>query len=529
VPAALTASVLYFAVVPATRAVIDPDIFLHLQVGEWVAENGHVPTTDPFSQLGLEEGARWYAYSWLFGVLVYGLHRVAGLVGVMFYAVVLCGLIAGSLLALFRRFETRTPATIGLTALVILTLWPVFTVRPWLFTILFFILEFRILLQVRETGRWKPLLWLIPIFVLWANIHIQFVYGLLLILIFAVEPLVGPILRIIGSEKDAETRARERENQAAFLGLRPGTVPTGKWFAGAALMCAAACLVNPYGWRLIQVVLEYATQSAPLRGVLELTSPDFRTGSEWLAAILMTAALLAWGFRSFRSPLPILLLLVGTLLFLRMRRDVWFLTVSAGLVLAMSRLGLAATSLIPGEGEPSPRWASADPLERFGWKYRLSLAGAVVVMLGLSGHWERFDNDWHAERVARHYPEAAVEFVKGELAQPSVVRGPLFNSFDWGNYLIWSLRELPVCIDGRTNLYGSERISRNWDTWDGKPGWKENPELRRANLIIAEAGSPLNAHLLFGSDFEQVFVDSGDPPVACVYARRALPDSTLEE
>ena len=89
VPAALTASVLYLAVVPATRAVVDPDIFLHLRVGEWVAEDGHVPTTDPFSQLGLEEDTRWYAYSWLFGVLVYGLHRAAGLVGVLLYAVVL--------------------------------------------------------------------------------------------------------------------------------------------------------------------------------------------------------------------------------------------------------------------------------------------------------------------------------------------------------------------------------------------------------------------------------------------------------
>ena len=52
-----------------------------------------------------------------------------------------------------------------------------YTPRPWLFTILLFILELDILMRARRTGRLRGLLWLPAIFALWANVHIQFIDG----------------------------------------------------------------------------------------------------------------------------------------------------------------------------------------------------------------------------------------------------------------------------------------------------------------------------------------------------------------
>ena len=49
--------------------------------------------------------------------------------------------------------------------------------------------------------------------------------------------------------------------------------------------------------------------------------------------------------------------------------------------------------------------------------------------------------------------------------------GPLFNDFNWGGYLIWALPQLPVAIDGRTNLHGDERIQRFGSTWAGSPSF----------------------------------------------------------
>jgi len=80
---------------------------------------------------------------------------------------------------------------------------------------------------------------------------------------------------------------------------------------------------------------------------------------------------------------------------------------------------------------------------------------------------------------ADEYPVRAVAFVR-DHALP----GPLFNDFDWGGYLIWALPEHPVAIDGRTNLYGSDRVLRNYRTLIGEGDWENDPDLTSARLVI---------------------------------------------
>lgn len=51
--------------------------------------------------------------------------------------------------------------------------------------------------------------------------------------------------------------------------------------------------------------------------------------------------------------------------------------------------------------------------------------------------------------------------------------------------------ELPVVIDGRTNLHGDRRLEQLWGVWQAQPGWDTNPEMRSAKLIVADHGRPL--------------------------------------
>jgi hypothetical protein len=80
------------------------------------------------------------------------------------------------------------------------------------------------------------------------------------------------------------------------------------------------------------------------------------------------------------------------------------------------------------------------------------------------------------------YPVQASAFVR-EHRPP----GPLFNDFDWGGYLIWAVPEYPVSIDGRTNLYGNDRVLRNFHTLIGEGDWENDPDLRTAHLVILPA------------------------------------------
>lgn len=69
--------------------------------------------------------------------------------------------------------------------------------------------------------------------------------------------------------------------------------------------------------------------------------------------------------------------------------------------------------------------------------------------------------------VGRYFPAEAVRFIKANRYP-----GPLFNSLDWGGYLLWSLPNMLVAVDGRTNLHNDARLTRLFGTWQGYPGWQ---------------------------------------------------------
>src|SRR5438132_1139203 len=77
--------------------------------------------------------------------------------------------------SLIRRFESRWLVATGLTAAAALALAPLMSERPWLLTILFATLTLRAIVELREQ-RPPWWVWALPVvYVLWANVHVQFV------------------------------------------------------------------------------------------------------------------------------------------------------------------------------------------------------------------------------------------------------------------------------------------------------------------------------------------------------------------
>ena len=62
--------------------------------------------------------------------------------------------------------------------------------RPVFITMIFYTIELTLLLEAQRAGRIRPLYWLPLVFVLWANIHIQFIYGLFVLGLFAAIALI---------------------------------------------------------------------------------------------------------------------------------------------------------------------------------------------------------------------------------------------------------------------------------------------------------------------------------------------------
>src|SRR5260370_1520250 len=65
-------------------AVVDPDIWWHVRVGQWILEHHSFPHQGIFSFEGATR--TWAAYSWGFEVIVAALNMLFGVKGIMFLA-----------------------------------------------------------------------------------------------------------------------------------------------------------------------------------------------------------------------------------------------------------------------------------------------------------------------------------------------------------------------------------------------------------------------------------------------------------
>jgi hypothetical protein len=460
---ALYALPLVVALRPVADPVLDPDVWWHLRAGQWVVEHGTVPRNDPFARPARE----WVAYSWLYEVLLFGLYRGLGLAGVVVYRAALALAVVAAVHRLVARRERRFLVATGLTAAAGLALAGLFSERPWLFTILFATLTADAVLDLRA-GRRSAVVWLLPpLYAVWANVHIQFIYGLFVLGLACAAPLLD---RALGRAPD----------EAA----RPGS--RGGWgLVALSAGCALATLLNPYHVRLYGVVWEYATQPGPFRFVNELKALEFREPGDWVVLALGGAAAFALGRRRPPAAFDLLLLASAAFFAFRARRDLWFLVLAA----------LAVLSTSGAEVPAGQRFALT-------WRRGAVLAVALAALAGLTA-WLRDLSPANLERkVARRYPARAAALVARRGYE-----GPLYNDFNWGGYLIWALPHLPAAVDGRTNLHGDERLERFGATWSGAPGWEDDPDLSAAGVVVAPADAALASLLKRDPRFELVHQD----------------------
>jgi hypothetical protein len=449
--------------IPASQALLpvdDPDIWWHLRAGQWIVEHRAVPMTDPFSQYGM--GKTWIAYSWLFEILTYGLYSKLGHLGLVLLILVLSLIIAIALHRLVRRASLPFPAEVALIAIGLFCFKPVMTPRPWLFTILFFIIELHLLIVARQSGNLRSLYFLPLLFVFWANLHIQFVYGLALLVMMLAEPVLEKIIS-----------GRSQMESFTFSRMLIITI-----------ICAGATLVNPYHIHLYQPFFEYAVQTRVFQNIEEFHPMFFRSPQDWLVLALALGAAFSLGWHRESRIFPYLLFGMGALLAFRARRDAWVLvTASLAIISELQTTSQDQAMLTRG-------------------KFLFVAAGIILSLFGLA-YYRGISEAKLRMHVAEIFPADAAAFVrKNNLA------GPLYNNLDWGGYLIWALPNLPVSMDGRTNLYGEERIERSLATWAGYPGWKSDPELSQARLIIADVKRPLTSLLRTDPRFRLAYTDN---------------------
>ena len=253
--------------------VSDPDIWWHLRAGDWMLQHHAVPRVDPFSTFGA--GKPWVSYSWLYELVVIKLFARLGLAGIVLYTTAMVLAITVAMYHLIKRQLADFNLAVLLTFVASLSFERLYSPRPWHFTILFFVLVVDIVMHARRSGNKRELLWLPVIFALWANLHIQFIDGLLVLGLALAEAIASPWWPA------ARTRLQAR------------------WIVAAMLASLLAMLLNPYGWHIYKTAYELASQHGVMDHIAELQSIPFRFISDYcvLFLALAAAAVVAWRAR----------------------------------------------------------------------------------------------------------------------------------------------------------------------------------------------------------------------------------------
>lgn len=222
-------AVIVLAGIVACNKVWTVDVFWHLKSGEWMLERGRVLGHDPFSVDGPE---RWVNIHWGFQVLVALVHGAAGFGGLV---VLKMAAFAGTLAVLALWLRRRVgPAWLMLAGLwVVLGVETRIRVRPEILTYLLLTATLVILESVRRGAPARRLWWLVPINVVWVNVHGVFIVG-----------VFSAWMALAGAAAD---RALKRDTSDGLDPAPPGRCPLASGQALLAVAVAtAACFISPW-------------------------------------------------------------------------------------------------------------------------------------------------------------------------------------------------------------------------------------------------------------------------------------------
>lgn len=407
------------------------DHFWHLRTGALIAETGEVPRTDPYTCS--VPGARWVDMHWLYQLALHGLYAAGGHAAVVAAKTALSLVLVALVLAAGRGL--RHPGLAALcVGLAVPAMAPRIIARPDLVSLALLAAVLALVLR-DERAEDGGLYAVVPLQLLWANVHGLFALGLAVLAMALAAEWLRP--RLPGG---AAARPGRTRRLAVVLGLS-----------------ALASLANPNGldgalFPLRQLAMIGGTGARDLFGqVIAELRPTLDAlpslGAVPVASSLALAVLATAGVARARPPawFDALLLLAFGWLGLAAARNVPLFALVAAIV-ALRRLGEALERGAPPRGRTAA----------------VRTAGSIAAVAGLAAFaaataWARFGPDGTPGPLAPlEVPERAVDWIAARRPP-----GPIRHRMADGGYLSWRLfPDYRILVDGRLEVYGAERFAR---------------------------------------------------------------------
>jgi hypothetical protein len=456
IPRLLVAIVFIAIFTMAVRLPADTDTWWHLRSGQYIAQTMAVPTTDPFSHT--RGGQPWIDHGWLAQLFWYGLYTLGG------WPALSLGLAALVTLT-FALVWQVTPGNLYVRAFVTvlgaITSAVIWVARPQMVSFALAGLILFMLEKYKRAGR--PWIYALPLVILlWANIHGGFAIAFM---------LVGAY--VVGETFNRLTRHPDD----------PGLT----WRQIGALLIILAIsfalvAVNPYGWQMWFYPFRTVGIGALRDFIQEWRSPDFHLSHTWpfIAMLLLTVAALGRTTRlADWSDLAMVGLWAGWSFFAARNIGLYGLLT----IPALARYADAAWGrYLPVSPGPDRLLRPTRSANRLNWVLLGLVSVAALIKIGVA-----LNPPAALKAEQDSLPAGAVAYIQQH--RPA---GPLFNSYNWGGYLIFKLwPDYPIYIDGRTDLYDDAFIRRYLNVMSAGEDWPKTLDGDGINLVLVESGSTL--------------------------------------
>ncbi len=415
---------------------LDPDFGWHLRAGQYAINNQKAPIVNQYNYT--LAGEEWVNHEWLIDAWTYLLYNNIGYIGInVFFALLV--VVVLFLVYNFTKWSNNNNEGSEILMMILMLLGvvamlPHLGVRMQEVTLLGLFLLLFLLYKFEQTKKLKILLWLIPLFFLWANIHAGFLIGLFLMFSYGVIKAVE--LLLFNKDKDKWHFIDFKNVLKAEMIIKYFIVAFLGWLV---------TLFTPYGWKLYEFLSGY-TNSFYLTHINEWLPQYFlplRYGQIFYLAVVVAILFLFFIHalstkeKKYKINLwQIFLVVLFTALAYKSRRHFPLLfivsfpfVINFCLVFFDLRTNVLKTRI-------------SKPLKIF--LLTVIILSSAQVVLATNFSTKPFSN------YCSEYPCQAVSFLKQKRDLHNL---KMFNYYGWGGYLIWTYPQGRLFIDGRLPQY----------------------------------------------------------------------------
>jgi len=439
----------------------DYDLWGYLAFGRLFWETHTFPYQDPFGYVPTK--TLWVYHEWLTGVLYFPIYHLLGEQALQFlkYA---AGLSTAGIIYLASRKRDATPIA-SLFGLFVSFTYVCSSgyapVRAQVFTFLFFAFSLYVLETAKREEKWTFLWWLVPVQILWCNLHGAFLAGLGIISLYAIG------------------EGLSRQNF---------------WPYTKVLMVAGfATLINPYGIKYWSYLYESIPMPRPELTEWAPTITILRTATLsnyaiYFFGLVFVAFLFILWYRKYSFTALLILTVTAYLGFKHLRHTLLFM-LAFGVYMPeafselFSRFG--NHRLITSLARSTKHWLSSLAMLTVTIYFMYSFFSSSPLDLKVKSSQEP------GEKGA-YYPVGALDYMESHQATGNVL--PLFR---WGEYIVWTFYpRLHVGMDARYEMvYPSDYCEAYFDVMNGRRGWRDFLGAYKHERVLVEVNSRIDALL----------------------------------